>query len=151
MESNESTKQSTSARTSRGRGISKWMKTLSSRGALVILLILAIAAAAYFFNQDRNDKAKLKNPQAVAQSETNSLVSKVSQLAVLPTGESPTVYTVSDISKLKSQAFFANAQNGDKVLIYAQAKKAYLYRPGTNKLINVAPLSINTGSSTTKQ
>src|SRR5437868_620615 len=93
---------------------------------LLILLILAVAAAVYFYIQDRDKNNKLKHPEIVAQAESDALVTKVNQLVVLPVGEKPTIYTVNDVSKLKTQQFFANAQNGDKVLLYAQAKKAYL-------------------------
>lgn len=47
-----------------------------------------------------------------------------------------------DPEKLRDQPFFANAQRGDKVLIYANAKKAILYNPPSNKIIEVAPVNI---------
>ena len=56
--------------------------------------------------------------------------------------EVPTVATVSDVSKLKNQAFFANAKNGDKVLIYQNAKKAILYRPSSNKIVEFGPINL---------
>lgn len=74
--------------------------------------------------------------------EAYELVTKVGKLIELPSGETPTIATVTDVTKVKDQAFFVNAQNGDKLLIYPQAKKAILYRPSTNKVINVAPLVI---------
>jgi hypothetical protein len=54
--------------------------------------------------------------------------------------EQPTVATVSDITKLKDQAFFNNAKNGDKVLIFKNTKKAIIYRPSTNQIIEIAPI-----------
>ena len=65
---------------------------------------------------------------------------------MLPTGETPTIATVTDASKLKDQAFFTNAVTGDKVLIYTNAKKAFLYRPSTNKIINIAPVNLGSGT-----
>ncbi len=62
----------------------------------------------------------------------------------------PTVATVSDPAKLQGQTFFANAKVGDKVLIYTNAKMAYLYDPISNKLINVAPLNIGTSTTASK-
>jgi hypothetical protein len=59
----------------------------------------------------------------------------------LPT-EKPTIATVENTKKLTSQAFFKNARNGDKVLMYTQTKKAILYRPSEDKVIEVAYLNI---------
>ncbi len=103
------------------------------------IAIIAVVLAGYFYSQLRVLK---QNPQAIAQKEVADLVAKVSKLAILPVGESPTVATVSDPEALKDQSFFANAQKGDKVLIYAQAKKAVLYSVTLNKIIDVAPLNI---------
>lgn len=104
-----------------------------------LITILALAAAGYLYFELTQLK---KNPQVTAQKETTELVAKVSKLVVLPEGETPTVATVSDPAVLKDQPFFANAAKGDKVLIYAQAKKAILYSVGMNKILDVAPLNI---------
>ena len=106
-----------------------------------VVAVVAIVLAGYFYSQLRVLK---KNPQAVAAQEVSDLVMKVGKLVVLPTGETPTVATVSDPEALKDQAFFSSAQKGDKVLIYAQAKKAFLYSVTLNKIIDVAPLNIGT-------
>ena len=115
----------------------------------ITLLVIVLAAAAGFFAykyHQANQKAEmLANPKQAAAQQVDDLVAKVGKLVVLPTGEKPTVATVTDISKLQGQAFFQPAQNGDKVLIYTQAKKAILYRPSQNKVIEIAPLNI--GSS----
>jgi hypothetical protein len=124
-------------------------------GILLVILAL-IGVAAYSYNKYQDSKlqvqklnSKLANPQAVAKAEQTELVANVAKITVLPASETPTVATVSDISKLKDQAFFVNAQNGDKVLIYTKAKKAYLYRPSTNKIINIAPVNLGDQSSST--
>lgn len=61
----------------------------------------------------------------------------------LPSDEQPTVATVSDPNKLKDQPFFAGAEKDDKLLIYTNSKKAIIYRPSTNKIINVGPIAIS--------
>jgi hypothetical protein len=99
---------------------------------LIILLLLGIAVAV----------AGTRKSATTPANESQDLVAKVGVLIELPSGETPTIATVTDITKVKDQAFFTNAQNGDKLLIYPQAKKAILYRPSTNKVINVAPLVI---------
>lgn len=68
-----------------------------------------------------------------------NLVKTVGELMFLP-NEAPTIATVTDREKLAKQPFFAQAENGDKVIIYTQAKKAILYRPSQKKIVDVAPL-----------
>jgi len=77
------------------------------------------------------------------------LVLEVGKLIELPIGEDPTVATVTDITKLKDQPFFAKAKNGDKVLIYTNARKAILYDPQAKKVIDIAPINIGSPSAQT--
>ena len=138
------------ARTSRFR-----IKRLGKLGKLaVVLLVVLLAAGGYFYQTNRISNLKkeiagLSNPQEAARAETDRIKEAVGKLIELPANESPTIATVVDAEKLRSQAFFANAQNGDRVLMFPQAKKAVLYRPSTNKVIEVAP--INIGAGTTSQ
>ena len=129
------------------------IKLPSKKILIPLIAILLIAAAAtpsyYFYNQYQKAQMLLKNPTEAAKEEVNALVTKVGQLLELPQGEEPTVATVSDKEKLKDQAFFAKSENGDKVLIYKNEKKAILYRPSVNKVIDVAP--VNIGSPSTSQ
>jgi hypothetical protein len=111
---------------------------LASLGLLVFALVSVIAAA-YFYKQNT---VLRQNSQAATESEIQDLIAKVGKLIVLPSGEQPTIATVADPEKLKSQPFFANAQKDDKVLIYTNARKAILYSPSQNKIIEVAPINI---------
>lgn len=85
----------------------------------------------------------MDNPKVVAEAEVKEITEKLGKLMVLPVGEEPTVATVLDKDKVKDQQFFANAENGDKVVIYSKAMKAILYRLSENKIIEVAPISIS--------
>jgi hypothetical protein len=113
---------------------------------LLILLVVALGAAGYSYNLYRGAQAELKryqeDPRAVAEEEVKRVVGEVGKLVALPEGEDPTVATVTDPENLKSQPFFEKAENGDKVLIYTQAKRAILYRPSSKKVIEVAPINI---------
>jgi hypothetical protein len=71
----------------------------------------------------------------------------VDRLAILPSGEDPTLATVVDKNSLKDSFLKANAQNGDKVLVYVKAKKVYIYRPSVNKIVNIGPLTIDASVS----
>ncbi|MEI6660213.1 MAG: hypothetical protein WCK91_02200 [bacterium] len=110
-----------------------------------VIAVLALAFSAYLYNQVRLLK---QDPKVSAQKEVSELVEKIGRIMVLPKGETPTVATVSDPEVLKDQPFFASAVKGDKVLIYAQAKKAILYSVDLDKIVEVAPLNIgNQGAS----
>ena len=116
-------------------------KTLST--VLVLVFVVALGSAFYFYRQVSVLK---QNPQAVAEQEAEALVKIVGKLIILPKDEVPTIATVSDPSKLKDQPFFAKAKVGDKVLIYAKAKKAYLYDPVVNRILEVAPINVNSAA-----
>lgn len=97
----------------------------------------AIMYGIVYYQQIHNKQ----NTVLAAQTEANTLLEQVGKLMILPK-EVPTIATVSDVTKLKDQPFFTQAKNGDKVLIYVQAKEAILYRPDINKLVQVAPLNL---------
>jgi len=102
---------------------------------LAVLVLASLAAVLYFWNQNRRAK---ENSRASNQKETQELVTAVGKLMELPKEEEPTLATVTDKDKVKDQSFFKEAQNGDKVLIYIKSEKAILYRPDSNKIINVS-------------
>lgn len=109
---------------------------------VIVLLLLASLPAYYFYNQYKTAES-LSNPTASAAEQVKALTAEVGKIILLPTGEAPTIATVSDKTKLAGQSFFAHAQNGDKVLIYSNAKRAILYRPSEKKIIEVGPITIN--------
>lgn len=132
-------------------------KTKKIVTVITILIILGLSGASYYlysqFTKTKNELEKIKqDPQSIARQETKDLIARVAKLIVLPEGEEPTVATVSDPEKLKDQPFFAKAKKGDNVLIYTNAKKAILYDPVNNKIVEVAPLNIgNTAAGTETQ
>ena len=106
--------------------------------SLFVLLLLASVAAGYFYWELRTLK---NNPLAVAEKENSALVEAVGKLMLLP-DEKPTIATVTDPEKLSDQTFFANAKTGDKVLVFSVSKKAILYDPVLNKIIEVGPVKV---------
>lgn len=115
-----------------------WSFIVSHKGKVVILLvILAVGAWAlsnYLETRDRLNK--LANPKTSSQTEIQIITDQIRDAVDIPS-ETPTLATVSDVERLKSQLFFKNAENGDKVLIYTQACKAILYRQSTKKIIAI--------------
>ncbi len=126
-------------------------RTMNASNYLPWALMLIIVAAAGFYVYNQNQEGKKlqqqiqdlkQNPQKATEEETKALLDKVGELIELP-NEQPTIATVTDLAPLQNQPFFARAQVGDKVLIFSEAKKAVLYRPSTNKVIEVAPVNLD--------
>lgn len=112
----------------------------------VVVVVLLVAGGVFLFARAQTGVSIL--PLASSpKNEASTLVDKVGRLLELPTGEQPTIATVSDVSKLQGQPFFAHGQNGDKVLIFAKAKKAVLYRPSIDKIIEVGPVETTTATA----
>jgi hypothetical protein len=107
-----------------------------------LLLTIAIAPSYYFYSQYRTAQRKLTDPNFAVNEEVKSVMNKVGRLIVLPPGETPTIATISDFEKLKDKPFFSNAKNGDKLLIFSNAKKAILYDPGADKIVDVGPVNL---------
>lgn len=116
--------------------------------AVTVVILIVASAAVFFFVRYRQAQEKLNNPTLAARAETERLLWAVGRLMELPTGEEPTVATVTDAGKLKEQPFFQNSQNGDKLIIFTGAKRAILFRPSSGKIIDVAPINLGTGSAT---
>ena len=108
-------------------------------GFFGLVFLVTLGSAVYFY--DQNLKLKVTSDET-AKEDNQKLLSEVGKIIELPSNESPTVAVVSDKEKLSGNVFFKNSQNGDKVLIFAEAKKAILYRPSTKKLIEVANINL---------
>ncbi len=62
---------------------------------------------------------------------------------MLPKNEPPSIATINNIALLqKDSPFYKDAHNGDVLLIYFQAKKAYIYNPTENIIVNTGPVSV---------
>lgn len=124
-------------------------KFLLIGGALLLIAGISVSAttAYYFYSENQKSQYLLQNPTEAAKEESKNLVHKVGKFIELPQ-EEVTIATIIDENMLKDQAFFTKAKKGDKVLIYTAARKAILYRPVTNKVIEVAPINIGEGTET---
>jgi len=89
------------------------------------------------------DRVKGTQTSPANAQEVKRIVGQVGKLMELSSAEEPTVATVTDVDKLRDQPFFQRAQNDDKVLIYTSERRAILYRPSTNKIIDVAPVNLS--------
>ena|SRR3989344_4936222 len=115
---------------------------------LFITTLLGGGAALYLYYLPAKDALSYKLDETnVNEEETGAIevLAAVGKLMVLPEGEEPTIATVSNLEQLASQPFFTNAKVGHKVLIYTEARKVILYDPVLNKIVEVAPLNIDSG------
>lgn len=108
----------------------------------IAALTASMATSYYFYQKYQDSQAIVNNPQAAAAEEVKALTTKLGELMDLPQDEEPTLATVLEKDKLADQPFFAKAENGDKVFIYAKSLKAILYRPSINKIIEFAPITM---------
>jgi len=117
---------------------------------LILIALIAITGFAWSFKKYIEAKKEIINLTSIeaqremAQKEVQKLLEKVGKLIILPDDEEPTVATITDIEALRQeQSFYKDAQNGNKVLIYMQAKKAIIYDEERNILVNVGPIFVN--------
>lgn len=118
--------------------------------AFIVLSLLAIGgsgAGIYYYAQYTTLVQKSADPK----NEVKDILEKVGKLIELPQGEEPTVATVQDAEQIKSQPFFAKAQNGYRVILYTNARLAILFDEKMNKLINVGSINVGTPSGTPTQ
>ncbi len=99
----------------------------------LILVALLLGGTGYYFFQ----KQQFTSTAASEAAELKRVVSAAGKLMDLPQDETPVLATVTDREKIKTQAFFARSENGDKVLLYTNFGRAILYRPSTNKIVDV--------------
>lgn len=112
---------------------------------LAALLVVVIGAAVFFYGEwqrYRDDPVEAQEDQI--QRDVNKVVRKVGKLMFLPEDEVPSLVTVDNKDEInENQEFFRLTEDGDKMLIYRQARKAILYRPKINKIVNVASINVD--------
>jgi len=101
---------------------------------IATFLIIGWLGAIYFYNQYN----KIANdPQVVAQKQTTKVLADLYSIMELPENELPSISTITDISALTGNPFFARAQNGDVLIVYTQGQQAIIFRQSMKKIINV--------------
>jgi predicted membrane metal-binding protein len=105
---------------------------------LIFLAVLLALAGGFFFYKYWQAR------QSDSQRQAKALLKYVGTIADVPAPETATIATVTDTSKLSNETLRARSQNGDKLLIYARAKRLILYRPSTKKIVET--LAIETGA-----
>ncbi len=123
------------------------------RGKKAFLLLLSYVVVAFVVWQIQSRFSNSpEQQQELAQQEVQGVVDRVKEIMVLPETEFPQMATVDNAPELaKTQAFFSAVENGDKILIYLQDQKAIIYRPSTDKIVNVGPVVADNNQATQPQ
>ncbi|MEK7680684.1 MAG: hypothetical protein AAB348_01385 [Patescibacteria group bacterium] len=131
-------------------------KIIIPKWAVAVLLILLIISAlglswgfySYKVVSDAVSKQKydfgsLNQLKTKQEQRSGEVVENVGKLILLPDNEKPIIATIIDVEKIKKdQSFYANAKNGDIVLVYQVAKKAFIYDPVKSIIVNVGPVFV---------
>lgn len=116
-----------------------------------MVLVGGIVVAGIIYRQTFHPKSRSEIlPQSNVSNPEDSIVDRVSKLMDLP-AEAPTLATVTDPAKVADNPFLKESQKGDVVLLYKSIKRVILYRPSTNKIIEVSSVkddSIEASKST---
>jgi hypothetical protein len=116
-----------------------WKLSLPVSGLLGVFVAAGLLSV-YLIRQNPSTVGLLKGPE-ILKKEQEEFVAEVGKSIKLPEGQ-PTIAEVTDLEKLSGQVFFEQAAAGDKVLIYADAKKVILYRPLEKRVVEVGSINV---------
>lgn len=126
---------------------------------LVVVIIIAVALFAWAEAQRRSVASKLEQTSAELEQIRKStqqggaevakqVLEKVRHHMIIAEEPAPTVATIIDINRLKeSSDFYSVADNGDHLII--TEKRAILYDPDQDIILDVVPVRINRNASPT--
>ena len=115
---------------------------------VIVLILLGFARFVYPPIQKAIQGTKVEvplpspfvSPTPSVLANTAALLEKIGTHIMLPSNETPQVIPITNIEQFKNQPFFRHAKNGDVLLLYTQNKKAILYNPEEDKIIDTAPI-----------
>jgi hypothetical protein len=119
----------------------------------VVFLIALFFVSRHFIPRTHNGEQPVVNEQHPREfgdtpDEIERLLTRVESHILLPSGKNFEVYTVTDLTPLAGNAFFERAEVGDKVIIWADVRKAILYSPIKDKIIEVSHVDLVSSTST---
>lgn len=105
---------------------------------LIIIVVLIVAGGAFYWFGLR------KSAEAPMPKEVKVLLEKLQKHIILPTDEDPQISIIDDpVQATKDQPFVTGSQKGDLLIVYIKARKAIVYSPSRDIIINVGPISVN--------
>jgi Na+-transporting NADH:ubiquinone oxidoreductase subunit NqrC len=96
--------------------------------ALSLFCIASVGGGIFFYLQYTQAQAKIN--------EKDDTLKRIATLVEMP-NESPSIMTVADKSKLQNQQLASKLNDGDILLVFSQNRRIFIYRPGTNKIVDM--------------
>jgi len=126
----------------------------SLKGLLRMIFVVAFLGIAgfagwsfYSYQKTREEVVRLstlEGQEEIRKQDLENLLSRVRAHMILPEDEEPTVATITNVEALiEDQPFFDGANDGDKVLVYVGARKAIIYSPERDLVINVGAVVVD--------
>jgi len=112
----------------------KETKVLSYSITATLLVIASVFIVGIWWRNTQNS-----NYESVKKENTYLLLS-VGKLLDLPS-EDPTITTISNKEDFKNETFYNKIETGDKLLVYLNADQAIFYRPSSNTVTMMLPVS----------
>jgi hypothetical protein len=95
-------------------------------------------------NSDPHGAASTNVNGGIDTASDDAVLQAVANLMILPAEPEPIIALVADAERLRTeQAFYRGAENGDMLLVFPQSRQAVVYRPSSNKIVNVGPLIVD--------
>jgi|GEM_PF-1833419 len=114
---------------------------------IVLAVVILIAVAGYYawsiYQGQLDPQVQAEKAEKAAEKEILAIVAKVQNLMVLPDDELPQIAEIKDAAlAAQEQPFLSGSENGDILLVYANAGKAIVYSPSRNIIVNVGPVQM---------
>ena len=109
-------------------------KVLSYSITATLLVIASVFIVGIWWRNTQNS-----NYESVKKENTSLLLSVGKLLDLL--SEDPTITTISNKEDFKNETFYNKIETGDKLLVYLNADQAIFYRPSSNTVTMMLPVS----------
>ena len=115
----------------------RYLTKMTGITLFVPLTLLALLLAFHYYRENTQLRTSM-SVGVMTHSEETSLLQQLSQIVLLPAGETPLIATITNPLLLSGQPFYVHAHTGDKVIVYCIARKTILYDPIAKKIIEFA-------------
>ncbi len=127
------------------------MSKTSSRIGIIVLVIILLASVGYYalrqsgYLETFRLARQLQEQKQIQQQSTDQdqeVLKHLKSIFLLPEDVTPTMAVITDVSivQKKDPQFFANAKNGDRLILYPNL--AIIYDDKANKIIHIGPLQV---------